>query len=154
MKHQNKQNPNQLGAEQVIRRLFEDELAAIKQNILRAPHSKLAECTGQTASTPEVTGLEAAILRIISGGERSANEIRKHLRDGDVSKTRADFYELMGRMEEDSLIDGFYVDLDIGLSKSKERRYRITSMGKRAYAAFTALQSNPTFALNGVLNNG
>ena len=59
--------------------------------------------------------------------------IRDVVAEYGVRRTGAAFYQLMARLERDGLIDGWYEPVIVGDQAVRERRYRITADGTRAW---------------------
>lgn len=82
---------------------------------------------------PEITHLQFLILAICLNEEKSGREIRKELAAQGAKKTGPAFYQLMARLEDDHMVKGWYDQKVIDGQIIKERRYKITSGGERAW---------------------
>jgi DNA-binding PadR family transcriptional regulator len=78
---------------------------------------------------PDVTHLQFFVLALLLGGERAGKEIRAKLAEEGQRKTSPAFYQMMARMEDAHLVEGWYDQKVIDSQIIKERRYRITAHG-------------------------
>jgi len=76
---------------------------------------------------PEITDLQFTILDLIRNGSATGAEIRSGLRDYGDTRSYPAFYQLMGRIEAQGLVDGKTN------TKSHMRSYTLTKKGKRQY---------------------
>lgn len=92
---------------------------------------------------PEITHLQFAVLSHLQLGHVRGRDLRRELARRGVRRTLAAFYQMMGRLEEAGLVEGWYDQKVIDGQLIKERCYRITPAGKkacaRAYAFYSAL---------------
>jgi hypothetical protein len=51
-----------------------------------------------------------------------------------VRRSAPAFYQMMSRLERDRLVEGWYESIVAGDQSVKERRYRITAPGAKAWA--------------------
>lgn len=84
---------------------------------------------------PRLSHLQFAVLGTLFASERSGREIRGRLREVGVRRTVAAFYQLMARLEDAGLVEGWYDQKIIRGQIIKERRYRLTKAGARAWRA-------------------
>lgn len=78
---------------------------------------------------PDLTHLQFLILSVLMGSEASGREIRAELAKQGQTKSLAAFYQLMSRMEEAELVEGWYETRVIDGQTVKERNYRILGHG-------------------------
>ena len=78
---------------------------------------------------PDLTHLQFLVLGVLHSGERPGRLVREALTEYGVRRTGAAFYQLMGRLERDGLVDGYYESIVVGDQSVTERRYRITPAG-------------------------
>jgi len=82
---------------------------------------------------PELTGLQFLIIETIGAKKMRGAELRERLkRDHKVNKTGPAFYQLMARLEEAKLVEGWYDQEVIEGQIIKQRHYRVTGLGERA----------------------
>jgi len=86
------------------------------------------------APLASVTHLQFLILESLSAGERSGRDLRALLAGHRVKSSAPAFYQMMARLEEGGLIEGWYEQKVVGRQLLKERRYRIARPGQRALA--------------------
>ena len=87
----------------------------------------------ETRSLPELTHLQFLVLSVLRNDEHPGRAIRKALAGYGVRRTAPAFYQLMSRLENAGLIEGWYEQIIAGDQAVTERRYRITSNGKRLW---------------------
>ena len=84
---------------------------------------------------PQPSHLQIAVLGILSGGECKGAAIRAELAALSVRHSGPAFYQMMARLEDAGLAEGWYDQRVVAGQMLKERRYRITPAGKRALRA-------------------
>jgi DNA-binding PadR family transcriptional regulator len=82
---------------------------------------------------PPLSHLQFLTLGVILSSDEPGRVIRDVVADYGVRRTGAAFYQLMARLERDGLIEGRYEPVIIGDQAVRERRYRITAAGSRAW---------------------
>ena len=82
---------------------------------------------------PPLSHLQFLALGVILSNDEPGRVIRDVVADYGVRRTGAAFYQLMARLERDGLIDGWYEPVVVGDQTVRERRYRITGAGSRAW---------------------
>lgn len=82
---------------------------------------------------PPLSHLQFLALGVILSSEEPGRVIRDVVADFGVGRTGAAFYQLMARLERDGLVDGWYEPIVVGDQSVRERRYRITTSGSRAW---------------------
>jgi len=82
---------------------------------------------------PELSHLQIAVLGLLAAGERRGREVRAHLALLRVSQTGPAFYQMMSRLEESGLAQGWYSQKVVSGQIIKERHYKITAAGRRAW---------------------
>jgi DNA-binding PadR family transcriptional regulator len=104
-------------------------------------------------SLPEITHLQFVILGSLMVGEQSGQSLRTELAKHKVRKSSPAFYQLMGRLEDSKLVEGRYEPVSINGYAVKERRYKPTGAGVRAWkrtCAFYARQSQAVGTIGGL----
>ena len=86
-----------------------------------------------TRQLPPLSHLQFLALGVILSNEEPGRVIRDVVAEYGVRRTGAAFYQLMARLERDGLIDGWYEPVIVGDQAVRERRYRITAAGTRAW---------------------
>ena len=82
---------------------------------------------------PPLSHLQFLALGVLLTGDEPGRVIRDVVASYGVQRTGAAFYQLMARMERDGLIEGWYEPIVVGDQTVRERRYRITASGARAW---------------------
>ena len=82
---------------------------------------------------PPLSHLQFLALGVILASDEPGRAIRDVVADYGVHRTGAAFYQLMARLERDGLIVGWYEAIVVGDQTVRERRYRITAAGTRAW---------------------
>ena len=82
---------------------------------------------------PALSHLQFLALGVILSAEEPGRVIRDVVAEYGVRRTGAAFYQLMARLERDGLIEGWYEPIVVGDQSVRERRYRITAAGSRAW---------------------
>jgi hypothetical protein len=82
---------------------------------------------------PEATHLQLYVLRILMDGEQSGRFVRERLAEEGQSKTGPAFYQLMARLEESGMVEGWYNQKIVEGQIIKERWYRVTGAGTKAW---------------------
>ena len=82
---------------------------------------------------PPLSHLQFLALGVILGRDEPGRVIRDVVADYGERRTGAAFYQLMARLERDGLIGGWYEPVIVGDQTVRERRYRITASGMRAW---------------------
>ena len=86
-----------------------------------------------TRQLPALSHLQFLALGVLLSNEEPGRVIRDVVAGYGVRRTGAAFYQLMARLERDGLIDGWYEPVIVGDQAVRERRYRITAAGTRAW---------------------
>lgn len=80
---------------------------------------------------PPLTHLQFLILNTLLDADRSGRDIRAALETFGVGRTAAAFYQLMARLEEARLVEGWYEQITVGDQAVTERRYSLKPLGVR-----------------------
>jgi len=80
---------------------------------------------------PGITHLQFLVLGIV-GSEKSGREVRGVLGTYGERKSAPAFYQLMARLEDAKLVEGWYVQKNVDGKSVRERWYRVTNAGKMA----------------------
>ena len=81
---------------------------------------------------PPITHLQFLVLEALSVDEQAGRELRSLLTSFGVRNSGPAFYQMMGRLEEAGLVEGWYEQKILAGQTLKERRYRLTKTGLRA----------------------
>ena len=84
---------------------------------------------------PTLSHLQFQIIGILKSGEQSGQYVRDELAQQGVKKSGPGFYQLMARLEDSAFVKGHYVSKVIDGQAVKERRYKLTASGVRAWEA-------------------
>jgi len=82
---------------------------------------------------PDLSHLQFLVLAQLRSGERAGRDIRAVLKRFRVRQSGPAFYQMMARLEKAGLAEGWYVQDTVDGQVIKERRYRITQDGQRAW---------------------
>lgn len=82
---------------------------------------------------PEITHLQFLILGAVRTDARAGRHLRGLLRERGARRSGPAFYQMMGRLEDAGLVEGHYDQRRVDGRAVKERRYRITAAGERAW---------------------
>ena len=83
---------------------------------------------------PDITHLQFLELEALSADEQAGRDLRALLVEHAVRSSGPAFYQMMGRLEEGGLVEGWYEQKLVAGQNLKERRYRLTRRGARALA--------------------
>lgn len=84
---------------------------------------------------PRITHLQFLVLGILLDGVRTGREVRAALGENGVRKSGPAFYQLMARLEDAKFVTGTYHQQVIDGQIIKQRRYKVTAPGTRAWRA-------------------
>lgn len=84
------------------------------------------------SNLPPVTHLQVLVLEAVSEDEQIGRDLRDHLAAQGIRNSAPAFYQMMARLEETGLVEGWYEQKLVGGQNVKERRYRITRRGRQA----------------------
>ena len=104
---------------------------------------------------PDTTHLQFLVLTGLGGRQRSGREVRDHLRKHRVRKSLPAFYQLMARLEEAKLVKGWYEREEIDRQIVRQRWYKVTASGLRAWNSardFYLQQSKAAMSHGGLAN--
>ena len=82
---------------------------------------------------PDLTHLQFLVLTALLDGERRGRDVRELLADEGHRKTAPAFYQMMSRMEDSRLIKGWYDEKIVEGQRIKERWYKVTGHGQKAW---------------------
>jgi DNA-binding PadR family transcriptional regulator len=82
---------------------------------------------------PSLTHLQFLVLGALLGAEQPGRALRRELGRYGVRRSAPAFYQMMGRLEDAGWVEGSYTQKIVDSQIIKERRYRITSSGARAW---------------------
>lgn len=81
---------------------------------------------------PDLTTLQLFVIRALLDGEMSGRQLRECLAAEGAKKSLATFYQLMARLEDGRLVEGWYETKFVAGQTVKERRYKLTGTGVTA----------------------
>jgi DNA-binding PadR family transcriptional regulator len=84
---------------------------------------------------PALTSLQFIVLGALLGHERRGRDLRAELARHGARRTAPAFYQMMARLEDAGWVDGFYTQQIVEGQIIKERGYRVTIAGQRAWTA-------------------
>ena len=79
------------------------------------------------------TTQQLAVIGCLINGELSGRDLRAELEKRKAGMSRGAFYRLMSRTEEAKLVKGRFETKEIGGNPIKQRFYRVTGVGMRAW---------------------
>ena len=82
---------------------------------------------------PDLSHLQFLVLAQVLAEERTGRQIRAGLKPYRVRQSGPAFYQMMARMENAGLVEGWYTQDVIDGQIIKERVYAITEKGERAW---------------------
>ena len=82
---------------------------------------------------PRLSHLQFLVLGQILGAPTSGIEIRKRLAEFGAKKSGPAFYQLMARLEDGGLVEGWYEQQIIDAQIIRERHYKITRSGSQGW---------------------
>lgn len=88
---------------------------------------------GKPRHLPGVTHLQFAVLSQLLSAEQPGRLVRKALSRIGERRSAPAFYQMMARLEEAGLVAGRYDQRVLDGQLIKERHYRITAAGQRAW---------------------
>jgi DNA-binding PadR family transcriptional regulator len=97
---------------------------------------------------PGITHLQVLVLDAVSEAEQNGRDLRDRLAAHGVKNSAPAFYQMMGRLEEADLVEGWYEQRLVAGQNVKERRYRITKRGQRALAETRAFYLQRPFMVD------
>jgi len=87
---------------------------------------------------PTLTHLQFLVLGVLRTDDQPGRVVRDVLAQYGVRRTGPAFYQLMGRLEKDRLVQGRYEPITVGDQTVTERWYTITPAGTRRWQAAQA----------------
>jgi DNA-binding PadR family transcriptional regulator len=84
---------------------------------------------------PDLSHLQFVVLAEMLQGKRSGGMVRGVLKRYRVRQSGPAFYQMMARLETAGVVEGWYEKQTAGGQSVKERWYRITADGRRAWRA-------------------
>jgi DNA-binding PadR family transcriptional regulator len=84
---------------------------------------------------PDITHLQFLVLGLLLGAESSGRQLRQELSRLGVRRTMPAFYQMMARLEDGGLVEGWYDQKIVSGQIIKERRYKLTASGSKAWTA-------------------
>ena len=82
---------------------------------------------------PPLSHLQYAVLRVLGTAQMSGKDLRMGLKEDGIKKSGPAFYQMMARLEEAKFAEGWYSQEIIDGQIIKERQYKITGEGSRAF---------------------
>ncbi len=82
---------------------------------------------------PKLSHLQFTVLGQLLGSPASGRDIRSRLRTFGANKSGPAFYQLMARMEDAGLVEGWYEQQIVDGQIIRERHYKIARNGQRAW---------------------
>jgi len=104
-------------------------------------------------SLPEITHLQWLVLGTLMDGDEAGYRVREDLAKHGVDKSGPAFYQLMARLEADGLVKGRYEYSMIENQPIKERWYKLTGAGRRAWHETSEFYVAARAAVQGGLAN-
>jgi DNA-binding PadR family transcriptional regulator len=82
---------------------------------------------------PPLSDLQMLVIEALGSRRLSGRELREALRQLGAGKSSPAFYQLMSRLEEAKFVEGEYVQKVVDDVAIRERFYRLTGHGARAF---------------------
>jgi DNA-binding PadR family transcriptional regulator len=86
----------------------------------------------------ELSQLQLAVLNCLLNGDLSGRDLRAQLASLGWRKSGPAFYQMMSRIEDAGLVKGNYTKRLVSGQQIRERSYRITASGERAWEEVVA----------------
>ena len=83
---------------------------------------------------PAITHLQFLVLGLLRDHPHAGRDIRTALQRHGVRRTAPAFYQMMARLEDAGLVEGWYDQKVVDGQLIKERHYRVRPAGARAWA--------------------
>jgi DNA-binding PadR family transcriptional regulator len=100
---------------------------------------------------PDLTHLQFLVLTTLLEGEQTGRYVREKLAEEGQRKTGPAFYQMMARLEDNGLVNGWYDQKIVEGQIIKERRYKLTAAGVQAWEAVRDFYAaHARFSLQGV----
>src|SRR5262252_698265 len=87
----------------------------------------------QDPGLPGLTHLQFLVLGVVLSGQQSGRAIRQTIEQYGIRRSAPAFYQMMGRLERDGMVEGWYEQVKVGDQAVTERRYRPTAAGSRMW---------------------
>lgn len=84
---------------------------------------------------PTLTHLQFLVLTELRASPSTGRQLRAGLREHGARKSGPAFYQLMARIEDAGLVEGWYEQRLVDGQKVRERHYRISANGHSAWRA-------------------
>jgi DNA-binding PadR family transcriptional regulator len=84
---------------------------------------------------PAITHLQFLVLGQLLAAAQAGRDLRAELRRHGVRRTAPAFYQMMARLEDAGLVEGWYDRKVLEGQLIKERHYRLRPAGARAWSA-------------------
>jgi DNA-binding PadR family transcriptional regulator len=97
---------------------------------------------------PAITHLQVLVLEAVKDGDAIGRDLRDRLAGHGVRSSAPAFYQMMGRLEQAGLVEGWYEQRLVAGQNIKERRYRITRGGRRALDETRSFYLSRSFMLH------
>jgi hypothetical protein len=82
---------------------------------------------------PEITHLQFLVLSLVTTNPIKGKDLREALKKAGVRKSGPGFYQLMSRLEEARMVEGWYEAFVIEGVPIKERTYKLLGRGHSAW---------------------
>ena len=82
---------------------------------------------------PDLSHLQMVVIEALGSRRLSGRELRGAMSKLGIRKSAPAFYQLMARLEEGQYVEGEYEQIMVERTAIKERFYRLTGVGSRAY---------------------
>ena len=87
---------------------------------------------------PRLSHLQFLVLGHLLAGPAAGREVRQRLANFGIRKNGPAFYQLMVRMEDAGLVDGWYEQQIVDSQIIRERHYRLVAPGRKAWESSRA----------------
>ncbi len=85
------------------------------------------------SGVPRLSHLQFLVVGSLRGRTVPGREVREKLRAVGVRKSGPGFYQLMSRLEDTRLVEGWYHQEIVDSQIIRERHYKLTAEGSRAW---------------------
>lgn len=84
---------------------------------------------------PNISHLQFLVLHLLLHDDHSGRFLRDRLSEEGNKQSHPAFYQMMARLEQDTLVMGWYESVVVDGQTIREKMYSLTSRGRKAHAS-------------------